>query len=178
MPKDTALHKAAHQGEVATIEELIKSGEVDVNAPGAQERTALHRACGGNHVECLKVLIDLGANKDKADKAGRTPLHWAAIGGHADAVEFLLTLKVKLNEQTASGQTPLHSAVDGEKLDVVKLLIKQHETGAGEINFEITDKTGKTALELAKTKKDKEMIKMIQFKKVDVSKEGGACCIT
>lgn len=177
MPKDTALHKAAHQGEISTIEELIKSGEIEVNAPGAQDRTALHRACGSNQLEVVQLLLTLGAEKDKVDKAGRTPLHWASIGGHCDVVEHLLSIQVKVNEQTGSGQTVLHSAVDGDKLDVVKALIECHETNRIELNFELKDKEGKTALELAKTKKEKEMAKMIHHKKVDVSKEGGACVI-
>eukprot|EP00924_Labyrinthula_sp_SR-Ha-C_P000240 maker-scaffold_25-snap-gene-1.40-mRNA-1 protein AED:0.43 eAED:0.44 QI:0/0/0/1/1/1/3/0/164 len=164
MPKDTALHKAAHQGETSTVEELIKSGEIDVNAKGAQDRTALHRACGGNHIECIDLLISLGANKDQADKAGRTPLHWAAIGGHIEAVQSLLKLNVKLNGKTSSGQTPLHSAVDGDKIEIVKLLIGCRRS--------------KTAEALAKEKKAKETAKMIHYRKVDVSKEGGACGIS
>ena len=107
MPKDTALHKAAHQGDVNQVEELIKSGEIDVNALGAQDRTALHRACGSNQREVLDLLLGLGANKDQSDKAGRTPLHWAAIGGHTEIVDRLLSSGVKINAQTGQGQTAL-----------------------------------------------------------------------
>lgn len=177
MPKDTALHKAANQGELPTVEELVKSGEVKVDAPGAQDRTALQRACGGNQLECVKLLLELGADKNKTDKAGRTPMHWAAIGGHCDIVEHLLGLKVNLAAQTSSGQTPLHSAIDGDKLEVVKLIIGHHEQGNA-IDFDIKDKEGKTCFDLAKEKGNKEIAKMIKFQKVDVSKEGGGCILS
>lgn len=177
MPKDTPLHKAANQGELATVEELIKSAEVSVDAPGAQDRTALQRACGGNQLECVKLLLDLGADKNKTDKAGRTPLHWASIGGHVEVVEHLLSLDVNTSLQTSSGQTALHSAIDGDKVDVVKCLIGSHESGKT-LNFELKDKEGKTAFELAKDKGNKEVDKMVKFEKVDVSKEGGGCSLS
>lgn len=44
MPKDTALHKAAHKGDLTLCQELIEGGEVDVNEPGAANRTPFHRA--------------------------------------------------------------------------------------------------------------------------------------
>lgn len=102
-------------------------------------------------------------------------MHWAAIGGHTEVVEFLLTLGIDANAQTSSGQTALHAAAEGEKVDVIKALVAFHELGKGKIDFELKDKDGKTAFDLAKDKKDKDMAKMIKFQKVDVSKEGGAC---
>lgn len=37
---------------------------MEVNAPGASERRALHRAAGGNHLEICKYLVDKGATVD------------------------------------------------------------------------------------------------------------------
>ena len=35
---------------------------MDVNAPGAQGRTALHRALGAGHLELCQYLFDSGAD--------------------------------------------------------------------------------------------------------------------
>lgn len=43
MPTDTELHKAAHNGDLGKVKQLIEDGEVEVNEPGAAERRALHR---------------------------------------------------------------------------------------------------------------------------------------
>ena len=44
---DTDLHKNAYKGEINAVLDLLEAGEIDVNAQGAQNRTALHRAVGG-----------------------------------------------------------------------------------------------------------------------------------
>lgn len=43
MPTDTELHKAAHNGDLGKVKQLIEDGEVAVNEPGAAERRPLHR---------------------------------------------------------------------------------------------------------------------------------------
>ena len=43
MPIDTELHKAAHNGDLGKVKHLLEEGEIEVNAPGAAERRALHR---------------------------------------------------------------------------------------------------------------------------------------
>ena len=41
MPQDTALHKAANQGDLNAVLDILEEGEIHVDAPGASERTAL-----------------------------------------------------------------------------------------------------------------------------------------
>ena len=65
MPTDTPLHKAAHNGDLNAVRNIIKSGDIDVNEPGAGERRALHRAAGGNHAELCTFLIASGAIVDQ-----------------------------------------------------------------------------------------------------------------
>lgn len=43
MPTDTELHKAAHNGDLGKVKQLVEDGEIAVNEPGAAERRALHR---------------------------------------------------------------------------------------------------------------------------------------
>jgi ankyrin repeat protein len=67
------------------------------------------RAAGNGHVEAIKVLAQLGADKDAKNAAGATPLH-LALNGHVEAIKLLVALGVNKEAKTASGKTPLHYA--------------------------------------------------------------------
>lgn len=43
MPTDTELHKAAHNGDLGKVKQLIDEGEISVNEAGAADRRPLHR---------------------------------------------------------------------------------------------------------------------------------------
>ena len=72
MPKDTELHKCAYKGDRGGIVEALSSG-INVNAPGAANRSAIHRAVGGGHREIVELLIEKGAQTNYQDKSGRSP---------------------------------------------------------------------------------------------------------
>ncbi len=65
MPTDTPLHKAAHNGDLAAVKNILEEGEIEVDAAGAAERRPLHRAAGGNHTEICKYLVEKGAQVDQ-----------------------------------------------------------------------------------------------------------------
>jgi ankyrin repeat protein len=46
----------------------------------------LHYACGFNHLEIAKMLIDEGAKLEVMDSKGNTPLHYAAGYGRPQLV--------------------------------------------------------------------------------------------
>ena len=52
--------------------------------------TPLHWAAFGGHTDTVKLLLDVGADKEVKDKNGETPLHCAAWKGHTDIVKLLL----------------------------------------------------------------------------------------
>ncbi len=168
MPVDTPLHKAANNGDIEACKTLIQEEKMDVNAPGAAERTALQRAAGGNHIDLTKVLIDLGANVNQKDKAGRTALHWAAIAGHQEPIKILLQHGADYNIANSSGSTCLINAVENGKLEVVTVLLDHHvKVGAGEakgekLNMDAKDESGKTAMDWAKEKKMGEVEFMLK----------------
>ena len=56
MPQDTELHKAANQGDEGEVADILVNGEIAVDAKGAQERTALHRALGAGHAGIAEQL--------------------------------------------------------------------------------------------------------------------------
>ena len=92
MPRDNELHKVAKDGDTESVKSLVAEGSA-VDEPGAQGRTALHRALGGGFVECAAVLLELGADASIKDQMQRTSLHWAVgapdPGASSQCVELL-----------------------------------------------------------------------------------------
>ena len=165
MPRDTDLHKAAYKGDTGIVEGLLDDG-VDVNIRGAANRTPLHRAVGEGHEDIVQLLMERGANIEIRDGSGRTPMHWAAVSGSVVTARLLVEKDADVNVVTKSGSTPLHMAAEGGKLDFVEFLL-EHEA-----NIELREGVagdGKTAYELAKEKKHKEIMQLL--------KPAGAGCL-
>ena len=72
----TALHCAAHSGEIGTILELLHSG-VDVDIRNSCGHTPLHCATSSGHIAALKTLLCKGANVEARDEHDRSPLDYA-----------------------------------------------------------------------------------------------------
>ena len=152
MPQDTALHRAAKDGDIEGCLEAIQAG-VGINAPGAQGRTALHRALGGGFAECAQKLIDNGADPLIPDAMKRTSLHWAVMGmGELDkimaCIELLFECQVvsqMVNAQSKSLSTPLHCAITAGKEEVAAVLLSR---GGADPN--LCDEDDKTCKMLAK----------------------------
>ncbi|XP_017532427.3 ankyrin repeat domain-containing protein 16 [Manis javanica] len=64
----TALHYAAKEGHVSTIQMLLSLG-ADINSKDERNRSALHLACAGQHTACVKFLLQSGL-KDSPDVTG------------------------------------------------------------------------------------------------------------
>lgn len=152
MPQDSELHKAAKDGDVQTCKEILQTG-ADVNAVGAQGRTALHRALNGGYDPCAAALLEHGADVTKPDSMKRTSLHYVVLGPETDAalrcLEVLFEMREEattgiLNNATKSGSTPLHCAVEKKAVDLVRFLL---DRGA---DAELKDDDGKSSIDLAK----------------------------
>jgi uncharacterized protein len=92
--RGTALIAAAHLGHHRVVEALIAAGAPldHVNNLGW---TAVIEAIvlgdgGANHRECLRLLLDAGADPNIADRQGRTPLALARAKDHAAMVAMLV----------------------------------------------------------------------------------------
>lgn len=64
----TALHYAAKEGHISTIQTLLSLG-ADINSRDERNRSALHLACAGQHLACAEFLLQSGL-KDSADITG------------------------------------------------------------------------------------------------------------
>lgn len=152
MPQDTALHKAANENDKDGVQDELAKG-TNVDEPGAQGRTALHRALGAGYVDLARFLIvECKADPLKDDAMKRSSLHWASMApsGSKDCCELLFELnvgKAMLNKQSKSDSTPLHCAISASHVDTAKFLVEQQP------DLKLQDEDGKTPFALAKAAK-------------------------
>ena len=106
---------------------------------GGMLLTPLQEAARYGHKEVVKLLLDRGAECNKASKKygltplymavqgdhfnyGWTPVHWAARKGHKDVVQLLLTKGADWNIMTVDGHTPLTLALQNGHTELVDIL--------------------------------------------------------
>jgi len=160
MVNDTPLHKAAHENDVMAVTEELDGG-ADINAKGAQGRTALHRALGAGGVDTVALLIERKADVNKCDQMQRNALHWAAGSDIKDNAKQVCEMLFDqggingdcVNAQSSSDSTPLHFAISKGYGDVCQLLMKHNA------DISLVDDAGKSCKQLAKDNGLKSIVK-------------------
>ncbi|XP_026867398.2 ankyrin repeat and SOCS box protein 2b isoform X2 [Electrophorus electricus] len=107
----TALHEAAHCGHVNCMKALLKVKPTSVDKRTLQEQTALLIATDRKHLECVKCLLEAGADPDISNKNKETPLYKACQQGSIDIVRVILAFGGSVNQRCYRGWTALHEAV-------------------------------------------------------------------
>lgn len=87
---------AASQNSVSELEDLLDKKPWYINKPSSSGETALHKAAAKGSLDCVKLLVQRGANVNLVDKQGRTPLLIAWENEHLECHKHMLT-SVKLN---------------------------------------------------------------------------------
>lgn len=83
-----------------------------MNATDREKRTPLHWAAGQNSLQCVKALIDAGADANARDWAQHTPLHWACPSDGVESVRVLMAAGANVEATDRDKRTPLHWAAD------------------------------------------------------------------
>eukprot|EP00522_Entomoneis_paludosa_P018958 CAMPEP_0172445650 /NCGR_PEP_ID=MMETSP1065-20121228/5454_1 /TAXON_ID=265537 /ORGANISM="Amphiprora paludosa, Strain CCMP125" /LENGTH=230 /DNA_ID=CAMNT_0013196563 /DNA_START=107 /DNA_END=796 /DNA_ORIENTATION=+ len=125
-----SIHEAAGRGDLARVQQLLQSGDVDVNAQGGHRRhTPLHLASEHGHLEVVQHLCDQkGVNVNAQDNCGKTPLHVASQCGNLEIVQCLVGHGAEVNARTndnddgVTGVTPICFASYKGHLEVVRYL--------------------------------------------------------
>ena len=121
------LVTASLGGKSEEVIKLLCSGMVDVNCFGRRPGrwTPLIEAAWNGHTNVVQILIDKGADLNKAKQWRENPVNRAAVAGHTDVVQLLLDKGADPNEADTRGVTTLHLAsVIGHKY-VVHLLLER-----------------------------------------------------
>src|SRR5690349_1994752 len=107
----------AANGNWEKMKQILQLGVVDVNAKNEDGWTALHVAANDGHIEVAKLLIEAGADINKA--VDDNPLQIANQERHSETNLYGTT---PLSEK-ATNQTPLFVAASKGHLGVVRLLL-------------------------------------------------------
>ncbi|KAJ3135055.1 hypothetical protein HK101_004268 [Irineochytrium annulatum] len=105
-PLLSAACSAGYAGVVAALLAAWGGAEGVIEAV-TQGRRAVHEACAGGHLECVRALWMAGAEMEAPDADGFTPLRLAIESGARGVVAFLVDeVKVDVGRPDAFGETP------------------------------------------------------------------------
>ena len=114
--------KAAETGYIEELTRLLKI--VDVNSQDKDGWTALMLASINGHTDCVKLLIDNGADANLQNEVERSALIYAASDGYKECVKLLIDNGADVNSQSEDGWSALMLASYNGYKECVKLLIK------------------------------------------------------
>jgi ankyrin repeat protein len=119
--REAPLHTAVSKDYKRVVEFLIQKG-ADINLVYGMD-TPLARAVGLGKLSMVEILLNHGADVQKAQAGGSPPLHLAASSGFKAIAEVLLANGAEVNARGGYGQTPLYEAVQAGHKNMVEFLL-------------------------------------------------------
>ncbi|KAI5102538.1 ankyrin repeat and SOCS box-containing protein 2 [Silurus meridionalis] len=120
----TALHEAAYHGKAACLKALLKGKPTSVDKRTLQEQTALLIATNGKHLDCVRCLLEAGADPDISNKNKETPLYKACEKESIDIVKVILAFGGSVNQRCHRGWTALHEAATRGNTQLCEILLQ------------------------------------------------------
>ncbi len=135
----SALFEVAMRGHARIVQALLQAGaQVEAVTLGSRARsfpvstsglvdvegvTPLIAAAEGGHIQVVRMLVDAGAEVNRADAGGFTPLMGAARTGHAGLVKFLLERGANPEAVDTDGKNArTHAVLFKHQNDIVPIL--------------------------------------------------------
>lgn len=112
-----ALHRA-----IARLPADVRRARLEYATPMDLMRPLAVATLNG-HTDCVRVLIEAGAEQSRRSMDGKTPLHVAARDGRTDIARLLISAGADCNVRDARGDTPLLLAAHHGKHEVLDLLL-------------------------------------------------------
>jgi ankyrin repeat protein len=124
----TPLLLAAHRQHCDIVRLLLSHrgayDRVQLNLAGDDGFTALSWAAHHGNLECMRTLLNAGADVNHATSTGYTPLHFVANRTDVKLAQLLLRKGAAVNARGECGFTPLHNAVYCDNVAVAELLLR------------------------------------------------------
>lgn len=146
--RQTGILLAAMGKHYDVVELLIARG-ADIDRQDETQLNPFLFGCIKNDIRLVKIMLAAGTDLDRFTRFGGVGIHPPAEKGYVELVRELVKTDINVNHTNWVGWTPLLEAIvlrDGgpAQQEIVKLLL---DRGASP---HMTDKYGKTPLELAK----------------------------
>ncbi|KAJ5978365.1 hypothetical protein N7501_001707 [Penicillium viridicatum] len=116
----SALHWATRNGQISTVELLLRHGFV-VNLVDRKGKSAVHHAINHGQEALFRVLVDNGANIELADNRGHTPFLNAVENMAVNTAQILLRMGANAEALNLMKQNSLHLATLGREDDALQL---------------------------------------------------------
>ena len=100
----SALHAAAHKGDMASLARLLGAGAgapIDLNARDPRGRTALHVATFARQRDAIRALAKAGANLELLENDRYDAVTIAAVAGDEETLQVLLSLQASARLTTS-----------------------------------------------------------------------------
>ncbi|KAM7154828.1 coiled-coil domain-containing protein 144A-like [Molossus nigricans] len=158
------IHKAATEGNIEKIKQILLSGRNDVNYRDKKNRTALHLACVCGHPAVVSLLADSQCLLDLCDLDNRTPLIKAVQCQQEECVAALLDHGADPDIRDIDGNSALHHAVLGESVAILAKLLLSNA------NMEVRNQDNLTPLSLAESGQKMQMMALLIKKGTEFEK--------
>ncbi len=116
-----AIVHAARSKAFEVTRQLARMRTIQIDAAGQGGETALMLTALHGDLSTLKLLIERGA---QVNRAGWTPLHYAATGGQLGIIRQLVEQHAFIDAESPNGTTPLMMAARMKQPEAVRLLIE------------------------------------------------------
>ena len=147
---------------------LDKGAEVD-RAEYKFGATSLYIACQNCHVDTARLLLDKGADVNRANTNNETPLYIACQQGNVDVARLVLGKGADMNQERNDGTMPLHVACENGHVDAARLLLDK----GVEVDQAVSErwkKKGLTPLSIAKSKGHSSIVALLEEHKSSKSR--------
>jgi ankyrin repeat protein len=171
---DTPLYLAGAKRNYPLVKALLQLGVNPNGSLNSNNKTLLHFAAAQGDSLLVEALLLAGANPNaRVNGNNETPLHYAIKKKRFDSARVLLAHGADINAQDAQGLTPLRYVIIVAPEYAIELLEKT------EINVDLADNAGDTALHYALEEGKKEVaIKLIEAgADVDARNSAGICIL-
>ncbi|KAF7654241.1 hypothetical protein LDENG_00072490 [Lucifuga dentata] len=119
-----AIHQAAWYGQDACLQVLLAAQPGMINKRTERGESALLLAVSKEHLRCVHVLLENGADHELMNYDRETPLYKACERNSAAIVAVLLNHGAAVNTHCIQGWTAIQEAVCQNNVEICEMLLK------------------------------------------------------